>query len=140
MINNVLLLIAVLYSICLCIHTICVFISYHQCKQYEVIIRHFKRSLYSNKHFSNHIRMINQKEVKHQDDDQSDDDQLDDQDEDELDAEDGYVQTEDDGLTTNTSKYWLTSYFTLIIILIFVIPNSVHLLHYLLCIIVIYEL
>jgi len=30
-------------------------------------------------------------------------------------------------LVLNTSKYWLTSYFTLIIILIFVVPNSVYL-------------
>merc|ERR1719229_1294181 len=30
-------------------------------------------------------------------------------------------------LVLNTSKYWLTSYFTLIIILIFIVPNSVYL-------------
>ncbi len=37
------------------------------------------------------------------------------------------LELENDSLVLNLSKYWLTSYFTLIIILIFVIPNSVHL-------------
>eukprot|EP01084_Bolivina_argentea_P002752 5094_1 len=219
--NNVLLLIAVIYSLFLCLHTICVFISFHQCKQYEVILRHFKRSLYSNKNFTNHIRMIDMKEQTQHDDDDDDEDTTQTNDSeshtipenaclrgngramytlDISEFEDGamvphdksddhsdeteqsttsssgimdrwqwnetykekqqneflsilnpsnnsfaYVayqrwlnvkklELENDSFTRsksalvlNLSKYWLTSYFTLIIILIFVIPNSVYL-------------
>lgn len=56
--SNSLLILAISYSLLLCIHTVCVLISYRQCKRYEIIIRQFKASLYSNKNFSHHIRMI----------------------------------------------------------------------------------
>merc|ERR1712228_178367 len=210
MINNILLGAAMLYSVILCVHAICAIASYHQCKQYEVLIRHFKRSLYSNKHFSKYCLLKNEKErndnLEIEDESQTNENEnmtltqpapcieMYDLDISESDDEYGQIasnsnieisvshsddaimdrwqwnetykeqqqndflsilnpsnnsfafvayqrwlnvkklELENDSFTRsksalvlNTSKYWLTSYFTLIIILIFVVPNSVYL-------------
>jgi len=67
--NTLLLITAIAYSLLLFIHTVCVIVSYRQCRKYEVIIRNFKRSLYSNKNFSHHVRMINLRKLTQLNDD-----------------------------------------------------------------------
>eukprot|EP00484_Ammonia_sp_Unknown_P004276 CAMPEP_0197075824 /NCGR_PEP_ID=MMETSP1384-20130603/211804_1 /TAXON_ID=29189 /ORGANISM="Ammonia sp." /LENGTH=720 /DNA_ID=CAMNT_0042514673 /DNA_START=84 /DNA_END=2246 /DNA_ORIENTATION=- len=70
--NTLLLITAIAYSLLLFIHTVCVIVSYRQCRKYEVIIRNFKRSLYSNKNFSHHVRMINLRKLTQLNDDDDD--------------------------------------------------------------------
>eukprot|EP01084_Bolivina_argentea_P263286 445566_1 len=56
--GNILLVIALLFAILLIIHGTCALLSYHKCNDYEIIVRNFKRALYNNENFIQHLKSI----------------------------------------------------------------------------------